>query len=144
MIDKKAALDFVITKFKENKLTSEKTIELVEMLYNRKTTLAEFQGKIRKETGSIVFPSDSKPTKPASKRLQKVMAEPKKLIRIGKTQKSQTRMVGYVKGSEIDTWHWCKNCTQYPSYIHRRCFDRPRSNLCNQCKAKEDNKDCAT
>ena len=44
MIDKKAALDFVMTKFKENKLTSEKAIELIEMLYDRKTTLAEFRG----------------------------------------------------------------------------------------------------
>ena len=22
-------------------------------------------------------------------------------------------MVEYVKGSEPDRWHWCKNCTQY-------------------------------
>ena len=53
-------------------------------------------------------------------------------------------MVEYVKGSEIDTWHWCKNCTQYPIYIDQRRSDRPHSNLCDQCKAKEDNKDCTT
>jgi hypothetical protein len=144
MIDRKAALDLVITKFKENKLTSEKTIELIEMIYKRKTTLAEFQGKIRKEIGSIVFPNDSKLTKPTSKRLQKVIAEPKKPVSIGKPQRSQTKAVGYVKGSEIDTWHWCKNCTQYPMYIYQRIFDRPNSDLCTQCKAKEDNKDCTT
>jgi hypothetical protein len=144
MIDRKAALDLVITKFKENRLTSEKTIELIEMICKRKTTLAEFQGKIRKEIGSIVFPSDSKPTKPTPKRLRKVIAEPKRSISIGKTQRSQTRAVGYVKGSEIDTWHWCRNCTQYPMYIYKRSFDRPQSDLCTQCQAKEDNKDCTT
>jgi hypothetical protein len=144
MIDKKAALDLVITKFKENKLTSEKAIELIEMLYNRKTTLAEFQGKIQKETGSIVFPSDSKPAKPTSKRLRKVTVEPKEVIRIGETQGSQIRIWEYVKGSEIDAWHWCKNCTQYPMFTYQRSFDKPHSNLCSQCKAKEDNRDCAT
>jgi hypothetical protein len=142
MVDRKAALYFVIEKFKENKLTNEKTIEFIEMLYKRKMTLAEFQGKIRKEIGNIVLPNDSKPTKPASKRLRKAKAKPKKSISIGETQRSQTRAVGYVKGSQIDTWHWCKNCTQYPMYIYRRTFDRPHSNLCIQCQAKEDNKDC--
>lgn len=144
MIDKKAALDFVITKFKENKLTSEKTIELIEMLYKRKTTLAEFQEKIRKETGGIVFPGDSKPTKPTRKRLRKAIAKPKKPIRIGEIQGSQIETAEYVKGSEIDMWHWCKNCSQYPMYIYRRSFDRPHSDLCTQCQAKEDNKDCTT
>jgi len=53
-------------------------------------------------------------------------------------------MVEYVKGSETDKWHWCKNCTQHPMYIYQRRFDRPSSDLCEQCKAKEDNKDCKT
>ena len=48
MIDKKTSLEFVITNFKENNLSVEKTIELIEMLYNPKTTLAEFQAEIRK------------------------------------------------------------------------------------------------
>jgi protein-arginine kinase activator protein McsA len=49
-------------------------------------------------------------------------------------------MVDYVKGSEIDDWHWCKNCTLYPAYIHVRLTNpgrRPRSHLCSQCKEKE-------
>ena len=32
-----------------------------------------------------------------------------------------------------------------PMYIYqKRTGSRPRSNLCKQCKAKEDNKDCTT
>ena len=53
-------------------------------------------------------------------------------------------MVEYVKGSDFDKWHWCKNCTQYPMYANQRRSDRPHSDLCPQCKAKEDNKDCTT
>jgi len=48
--------------------------------------------------------------------------------------------VDYVKGSEIDDWHWCKNCTQYPAHILVRLTNpkrRPRSHLCPQCKEKE-------
>jgi hypothetical protein len=144
MKDKKASLGLVITKLKENKLTSEEAIELIEMLYNRKTTLAEFRGKIQKETGGVVLPKDSKTTKPTSKRLRKVTVEPKEVIRIGETKGSQLRIWEYVKGSKIDAWHWCKNCTQYPMLIYQRSFEKPHSNLCSQCQAKEDNKDCVT
>jgi hypothetical protein len=53
-------------------------------------------------------------------------------------------MVEYVKGSKSDKWHWCRNCTQYPMYVYLRRSDRPRSDLCGQCKALEDNKSCTT
>jgi hypothetical protein len=35
-------------------------------------------------------------------------------------------MVDYVKGSDHDNWHWCKNCTQYPMFIHAK-MSRPPS-----------------
>lgn len=54
------------------------------------------------------------------------------------------RMVEYVKGAAPDRWHWCKNCTQYPLYVYQRRSKRPHSDLCDQCKAKEDNQDCTT
>ena len=53
-------------------------------------------------------------------------------------------MVEYVKGSEPDRWHWCKNCTEYPVDIQKRRSYRPNSDLCDECKAKEDHKDCTT
>lgn len=52
--------------------------------------------------------------------------------------------VEYVRGSEHDNWHWCKNCSQYPFYIYERRFHRPQSKLCPQCEAKEQNEECQT
>lgn len=48
----------------------------------------------------------------------------------------------YVRGSKMDRWHWCKNCTQYPMYIYQKTSVEPSSNLCEQCKTKEDNRNC--
>ena len=48
----------------------------------------------------------------------------------------------YVRGSENDKWHWCKNCTQYPMYIYQKTSIEPASNLCEQCKTKEENGNC--
>lgn len=50
------------------------------------------------------------------------------------------RMVEYVRGSQRDNWHWCKNCSQYPLYIFQRYSAKDKAkppNLCEQCKAKE-------
>jgi hypothetical protein len=51
-------------------------------------------------------------------------------------------MVEYVRGSETDNWHWCKNCTQYPMYIYQKTSIEPHSRLCEQCKTLEKNMDC--
>jgi len=53
-------------------------------------------------------------------------------------------MVEYVKGNATDTWHWCKNCSQYPKTIYTRQTTRPSYDLCNQCKSKEKEKNCRT
>jgi hypothetical protein len=50
-------------------------------------------------------------------------------------------MVEYVRGSEYDNWHWCKNCTQYPMYIYQKTSQKP-PNLCEQCKTKEQDDNC--
>ena len=47
------------------------------------------------------------------------------------------------KGS--DTWHWCRNCSNWPTsdsdYDER--FSKPTTGeFCNQCKAKTDNGNC--
>lgn len=51
-------------------------------------------------------------------------------------------MVEYVRGSQRDNWHWCKNCTQYPMYIYQRIATKPPSDLCEQCKTREENRNC--
>ena len=50
-------------------------------------------------------------------------------------------MVEYVRGSPSDRWHWCKNCTQYPMYVYQKTTVRP-PNVCDQCRTKEENRDC--
>jgi len=52
------------------------------------------------------------------------------------------RMVDYVKGSQNDNWHWCKNCTQYPMYIYQKTTFEPFYHLCEQCKTKVENGIC--
>jgi hypothetical protein len=51
-------------------------------------------------------------------------------------------MVEYVRGSQNDKWHWCKNCTQYPMYIYQKTPVKPFSDLCDQCKIKEEDENC--
>jgi len=53
-------------------------------------------------------------------------------------------LVNYVKGEEPDRWHWCKNCTLYPLVVVKSRSNRPLSDLCDQCKAKEEHNDCKT
>lgn len=42
-----------------------------------------------------------------------------------------------------DTWHWCKNCTRYPTSDYRSTNTKPQSGeLCNECKAKDRDDNC--
>jgi hypothetical protein len=47
----------------------------------------------------------------------------------------------YRKKPQSDTWHWCRNCSHWPThnYVQRR--RKPLagllSNLCNECRRKE-------
>jgi hypothetical protein len=44
------------------------------------------------------------------------------------------------KGS--DTWHFCTNCTQWPTSDYTDQSTKPSGDLCNQCKSKRDNNNC--
>lgn len=45
------------------------------------------------------------------------------------------------KGS--DTWHWCRNCSNYPTSNYDEKPGRPTSgDLCNECRAKEKDGTC--
>ena len=50
-------------------------------------------------------------------------------------------MATYVK-SDSGTWHWCKNCSKYPSNPVKTQTTRPAWDLCEECKAKEKNGTC--
>jgi hypothetical protein len=48
----------------------------------------------------------------------------------------------YVQAPGGDTWHWCVNCSHYPSNIAHSQTPRPAWDLCEQCKDKEKNGTC--
>jgi hypothetical protein len=43
-------------------------------------------------------------------------------------------MPTYVQAQGRDTWHWCRNCSNYPSRPAKTRATRPRGDLCNQCR----------
>ena len=49
----------------------------------------------------------------------------------------------YRKRKDRDTWHWCSNCSNYPTTNYDVSYTKPTSGeLCNECKAKEKSGDC--
>jgi len=45
------------------------------------------------------------------------------------------------KGS--DTWHFCKNCSNWPTKDYQQKFEKPSSDeLCDECRAKRRNREC--
>ena len=49
----------------------------------------------------------------------------------------------YRRRSGSDTWHWCSNCSNYPSSGYETSGSKPSSGeLCNQCQSKEAEGDC--
>ena len=53
-------------------------------------------------------------------------------------------MAKYVQAPDSDTWHWCRNCSGFPQTVANETDERPGSDLCNECKAKEDAGDCSS
>ena len=43
-----------------------------------------------------------------------------------------------------DTWHFCSNCSNYPSSDYETSTGRPSSGeLCNECLGKESSGNCS-
>ena len=43
-----------------------------------------------------------------------------------------------------DTWHFCSNCSQWPTHDYDEQANKPTTGeLCNECKAKDANGNCA-
>jgi hypothetical protein len=54
-------------------------------------------------------------------------------------------MPTYRKHKGSDTWHWCRNCANWPTsgYEEVTTSGRPTSGeLCNQCRGKEKDGTC--
>jgi len=44
---------------------------------------------------------------------------------------------------ESDTWHWCRNCSRWPTSNYEEQQTKPTSGeLCNECRAKDANGEC--
>ena len=51
-------------------------------------------------------------------------------------------MATYVRGNS-DTWHWCRNCSNWPTVDCEERYSKPSSGeLCNECRAKDDAGTC--
>lgn len=49
-------------------------------------------------------------------------------------------MTTYRKKTYRDTWHWCRNCSNWPTadYEEKTIAGRPTTDeLCDECKGKE-------
>ncbi len=52
-------------------------------------------------------------------------------------------MSSYRKKKYSDTWHWCRNCSKWPTSDYEERYSKPTSGeLCNECKAKEKENNC--
>ncbi|MEA1994963.1 MAG: hypothetical protein U9N18_02235 [Campylobacterota bacterium] len=52
-------------------------------------------------------------------------------------------MAEYRKRKGRDTWHWCKNCSNWPISDYETRRSKPTSGeLCNECKSKEKEGSC--
>jgi hypothetical protein len=60
-------------------------------------------------------------------------------------KEGETTMTEYRKVKRSDTWHYCKNCSKWPTYNYDSQYTKPTSGeLCDECRAKEANKNCST
>lgn len=49
----------------------------------------------------------------------------------------------YRKRKDKDTWHWCKNCSNWPDSNYDVRYSKPTyGELCNQCKSKDKENNC--
>lgn len=52
-------------------------------------------------------------------------------------------MPEYRKAKGSDTWHWCRNCSKWPTKDYEVRYTKPASGeLDNECKAKEKQGEC--
>lgn len=49
----------------------------------------------------------------------------------------------YRKLDDSDTWHFCSNCSNYPSSGYSTSSSKPTSGeLCDECQGKQSNGEC--
>jgi len=52
-------------------------------------------------------------------------------------------MAEYRKRKDKDAWHWCRNCSNWPTSNYDSRQSKPTSGeLCNQCRSKDSGGTC--
>jgi len=52
--------------------------------------------------------------------------------------KVKASVITYRRRKTHDTWHWCKNCSTWPTTDYEESFSRPAAGeLCNECHGKQ-------
>jgi len=52
-------------------------------------------------------------------------------------------MPTYRKKRGSDTWHWCRNCSNWPLHDYEESKTKPTTGeLCNECKSKDADHNC--
>lgn len=47
-------------------------------------------------------------------------------------------MTAYRRKKGKDTWHWCRNCSNWPTFYYDERSSKPTSGeLCNECLSKD-------
>jgi hypothetical protein len=53
-------------------------------------------------------------------------------------------MATYRRVKGRDTWHYCKNCSLWPTSNYEERYNKPTTGeLCNECRSKDANKNCS-
>jgi hypothetical protein len=52
-------------------------------------------------------------------------------------------MANYRRRQGMDTWHFCSNCSNWPTSNYDERASRPRTGeLCNECQSERNRGDC--
>ena len=65
-------------------------------------------------------------------------------VKARRNRRDEEVETSYVQGPRSETWHWCRNCSNYPITVARTRPTRPSSGLCKQCGAKDADKNCSS
>jgi hypothetical protein len=57
--------------------------------------------------------------------------------------RSKVMAATYRKRKGYDTWHFCSNCSQWPTSNYDEKTEKPTTGeFCNECKSKRANNNC--
>jgi hypothetical protein len=61
---------------------------------------------------------------------------------MGRIPPERSTAMAYRKTKGTDTWHFCKNCSNWPKANYESSTKPTSGELCNECRGKERNGNC--